>query len=884
MLKNKLKLGKDDSYEGCFGEHPNCQVERCYHKEECCEYVAKKLKNILQMTKKANSKTQKDFLLELETICRITKPIFIDRNMIQWHQMEKELGKEIKIWEIADDKMVRAQAIQNVNIVGRYKINGNNSNGVWEFWFDIESNQSLDSANQINQNFKPLKKAVEQLFETIISLKIPQDYIYIKSSGRGFHVHFFCEGVHDEKQYQQFAEIIVDASKLPNVKSKEYRDLPDIVFGLDRTPCIQTVRKIREFGGINEKLDDFHYCSYVPYNKFKKMKTYPFITSAEKVEYPNIKVFHLTKDFLRAVQSSKAEHLTSDFKETEGKVNYDLDGNVEKLEDCPLIREIIERAKTKKHLINEERIFISQLYTFFGQKGETLGHKIIQPCNDYEERYTQYQFDCVKRGNKKPITCEWAKKNIGCPAECKGSGGKSPIKFAWQPKSLDQLKGTFKKWLNLTKTNGTVDDEIIDITLAASFDRLLKGNEKFWLFLVVRSGGVKTTLLKSLSKLPFIYTIDSITPKTLVSGVVIQKEHERVNIEGLMKHLEGKVLAIKDFTIILTKSSDERNAVFGDLRNAYDGYLEKGFGTGDEKISVKAHFGVIAACTPIIDNYWQMNQLLGERFLKLRHDIDDIASTRVAIAREGEETEMERELQNAVYSFYKGIDFTEQKIIPEDVREIVFQLAMYTARMRTPLMIMSQEGRAATFSGEREFPTRLAKQFMRILKLLCYVRSHAEPEGNDIVSMLRIAFDTPPLYRTKVVAYLYEHDTIDPSKAQKIIGCDYYTAERVLNEMQHIKVVEETSNGNFALTTAFLAILDALVNSISMVSRRKACCSIDSIVRGSRERERGKQNVIQCLLLGYYNIKSDPRKFDKQMHQDTEQQVEGEKLTDWNPD
>jgi hypothetical protein len=102
--------------------------------------------------------------------------------------------------------------------------------------------------------------------------------------------------------------------------------------------------------------------------------------------------------------------------------------------------------------------------------------------------------------------------------------------------------------------------------------------------------------------------------------------------------------------------------------------------------------------------------------------------------------------------------------------------------------------------------------------------------------------------------------------------------------MQHIKVVEETSDGNFALTTAFLATLDALVNSISMVSRRKACCSIHSIVRGSREIKEKKQNVILCLLSGYYNIKSDPRKFDKQMHPDTAQQVEGEKLTDWNPD
>lgn len=865
-IKNIKKLGRDDSYEGCFGEHPNCKVERCCHKEECYEHIARKLKNIMQMTKTSSGKTQKDFLLEFENVCRVSNPIFIDRNMIQWRQMEKELGKEIKIWEIADDKMVRAQAIQNSNIVGRYKVNGNNSNNIWEFWFDIESNRSLDSENQINQHFKNLKKAVEQAIETLVSLKIPQEYIFIKSSGRGFHIHVFIEGIHGDKQYQDFADAICEATKLPNVKSKEYRDLPDVVFGLDRPPCIQTVRKIREFGGINEKLDEFHYCSNIPYAKFKKLKAYPFVTNANKVEYPTIKVFHLTKDFLRSVSTIKNERLTNDFRDSQGKVNYDLDGNPEKLAECPLVGEITKRAIEKHHLQNEERVFISQLYVFFGKGGEQFGHKIISPCNDYEERYTQYQFDCVKRGNKKPITCEWARKNIGCPVECKGSGGKSPIKFAWQPKSLEQLKTVFKKWLSLKRADGTEDDEIIDIGLAAAFDRMLVGYEKFWLFIVARSGGIKTQFLRSLSKLPFIYTIDSITPKTLVSGVVIKQENQRVKIEGLMKHLDGKVLAIKDFTIILTKPSDERNQIFSDLRNAYDGYLEKGFGTGDEKITINAHFGVLAACTPVIDNYWQMNQLLGERFLKVRHEIDDMLATKTAIKMEGNEKEMERELQNAVYSFYKGIDFTEEITIPDDVKDIVFDLAMLTATMRTPLMIMTQEGRAQTFSGDSEYPTRLAKQYIRILKLLCYVRGHNKPNAKDVNSMLRVALDTPALYRTKTIAYLYMNKTLDPYKARTVIGCDYYTAERILNELQHIKITEEDNNNNYSLTSRFLTFLDALNKSIEVVYRRERCCSNIIIERGKGEYNRGNDTVILGLLARYYNMPCNARKLDKPPH------------------
>lgn len=869
-MRNKLTLGKDDSYEGCFGEYPNCQIERCYHKDECIELIASNLKNILQTSKKTE-KTQKTFLIEFESKCRITKPVFIDRNFIQWQQFIKELGKNIEIWNVAEDKLVHAQNIQNDNVIGRYKVNGQNSNNIWELWFDIESNHNASTTSQVNQNFKKLKEATNKVLDCLLSFRIPQEFIYIKSSGRGFHVHVFVEDIRNEKQYQEWMELFIAKTGLPNVKNKEYESLTDTIYGVDNAPSIQIVRKIREFGGINEKLEQLHYCSHVSYSKFKKLKAYPFVFDESKIAYPNINIFTPTKEFLQQIITNKNEQMTEEFKDSTGPINYDLDGALEELFKCPLIVALKEKAIKQHHLINEERVFLSQLFTFFGKKGEQLCHEIIKPCNDYEAGYTQNQIDSVKSRNRKPITCEWAKKRIGCPV-CTGSGGKSPIKFAWQPKSLEQLKQVFKKWLCFETITGEEDTEILDVAFAATCDRMIAGYEKCWLFLVARSGGIKTSILRSLGKLSFVYTLDSLTPKTLVSGVVNKHEGRADPVLGIMKDLDKKVLVCKDFTIILTKSSDERNQIFSDLRNAYDGYLDKAFGTSDKKISIHAHFGLLAGSTPVIDNYWQLNQLLGERFLKIRHEINDDKATQKAMENQGQEEEMEHEIQNAVYSFFKGLDPTQTVEISEPIKDVIFGLAKYTAIMRTPLMTMGQDNDKCTFSGEPEYATRLVKQYMRLLRLLCIVRAKSAATLDDALSVARVALDTPPLYRSKVVAFLWEKRSISITDAEHALNCDQYTAERVLNELRHIGVIHDTAEeGAYSHSFTFTSTFDALVNTLAVAFRLlgkhyKTAHTIGSVVVVcDNGNSIGKWNkLLRGLLASYQSTPCDATKCDVQ--------------------
>jgi hypothetical protein len=821
----------------------------------------------MELTKEKGP-NQRDFLIELERECKVNKPVFIDRNVIRWPQVQKELGVDMEIWSVKEDKFSWAKDLSNDNIVGRYKLAGHNS-GVMEFWFDIESNQSLTSVVQVNQYFSDLKKATMQVVEALLTLKIPAECIYIKSSGRGFHVHIFMEGLKDEAQFKSWMEAIVERIGLPKIKGKEYTGRPEIVFGLDATPSIQTVRKIREYGGVNEKLGQNHYCSHVSYAKLTKLKSYPFVLDPNKVEYPKIKVFAATKEFIHALNIIETERATKEFVDHSGPVNYNLDGDPQKLFECPLVRELEKKAKEKKHLRNEERLFLNQLFPFFGKTGETIEHDLISPCSDYTENYTQYQIDNMKSRNCRPITCEWAKKNIGCPADCKGSGGKSPIKFGWQPKTLDQTKAVFRKWLSFKTIDGKEDLEILDIVFAAAADRMLQGFEKCWLFIVARSGGIKTTIIRSLGRLPFIYTIDSLTSKALVSGVVNKHDGKIEPVIGIMKDLDGKTLACKDFTILLTETAEERNKVFGVLRNAYDGNLDKAFGTMNKKVAVNAHFGLIAGSTPVIDNYWNLNQQLGERFLKIRHEIDDNAAMRTSMQFAGQEREMEQEIQNAVYSFFKGIDFAREIEIPNDIKEILFNLAKYTAMMRTPLMTMSQDGGHYTFSGEKEYGTRILKQFIRLTLLLCHIRDKTKATLEEALTVARVALDTPVLYRTKIVAYLHNNKTVNISQAEKAMNSDQFTAERVLNELRHIGVIAidktDYQSNFYSFSDAFIDILNALESAIKTVNRAKRHGKLTGNggeeCESGEKRERERQEV-SGLLLHYQSLSCDAKKKD----------------------
>ena len=301
---------------------------------------------------------------------------------------------------------------------------------------------------------------------------------------------------------------------------------------------------------------------------------------------------------------------------------------------------------------------------------------------------------------------------------------------------LNEVKKIFDKWLYLEN-----DYELLEVVFAAACDQMLSG-DPVWLLLISPSGGTKTEIVRSLKGDTF-YTLDSITPHTLISGKLTKtKEGQFKPIRGILPKIDNKILIIKDFTVILTKRREDRDEIFSQLRALYDGYIEHAFGNMDEPIRIKAKIGLIAACVPAIDKYQKVHILLGERFLKIRHKADRKKIVEKALQNQGQEIKMRQELETATERFLRGLDPKDINVKQEYLNQLT-EIADATAYLRTPV--------SENFIPTVEYATRLSKQLLKLAKLLCIIRNKTEITLNEISTIQRVARDTCLPQRIKIL-------------------------------------------------------------------------------------------------------------------------------------
>lgn len=362
------------------------------------------------------------------------------------------------------------------------------------------------------------------------------------------------------------------------------------------------------------------------------------------------------------------------------------------------------------------------------------------------------------------------------------------------PPTLEKVKAKFKDWLHLSD-----DYEFLDVILACRCDRKLKG-DPVWLFVIANSGGTKTEIVRSLDAAD-VYSLDSLTRHTLVSGKIAMDPNtgQVLPVKGILPQMDGKVLVIKDFTIILSKRVEERDEIFSQLRGLYDGYLEYGFGTTDKPVRIKAQIGLIAATTPAIDMYGNLNTMLGERFLKVRHNADAGKTAMKASENLGKEGDMRSELQGIVKGFVEHLNFRDYTI-PDDMRKYVVSLAMTTAVLRTQVRIKFWRCEINEANTPNvEYPTRLTKQFLKLLKLLANVRGHDRITKEDLCTVQRVARDTCVPNRVKIIRRLMEQTQSSISsdltatttrEISRDTGIPLTTCWRELKELEYLGVVE----------------------------------------------------------------------------------------------
>ena len=372
--------------------------------------------------------------------------------------------------------------------------------------------------------------------------------------------------------------------------------------------------------------------------------------------------------------------------------------------------------------------------------------------------------------------------------EPRGDAGpvKAPAFAAAARIEREQVLEVVNRWLKIG------DVEAVDVIMATAIAIYLPG-DPLWLHVVAPPGGTKSELLRALQG-PRVVSISTMTPQTLISGL---KGHGE-DIDLLPK-LDGKLLIVKDFTSILSKKAEDQAAIFADLRETYDGYLEKSFGSGVGIKGYRASFGLITGVTPAIDMFRTVHTLLGERFLRVNVVGDEQGAVTRSSELEGQEKAMREEMGSIVGGFLSGAgEWFDHDILVEDrFLQQLRALAQISAALRSP--VARDRYHHVLYPPQREFGTRLVKQLQKLAKALANWRERMIVSAEDYATVRRVALDCIPSGRSAVLGALL---AADGWLTTKQVGQEANQATETANEHLHdlwmLKIVQREGDAAYS--------------------------------------------------------------------------------------
>jgi len=354
---------------------------------------------------------------------------------------------------------------------------------------------------------------------------------------------------------------------------------------------------------------------------------------------------------------------------------------------------------------------------------------------------------------------------------------------------ITRLREQISKWLWIPDE----DADIIDFCLAVYKSNELPG-DPLWGMFIDASGSGKTELLRAFRPLPSSYFLSNMTENSLISGY---RDPNRPDSDpSLLPALDEKVLIIKDLAPLLSMRRESRDAVFAQLRDAYDGFTDQGRGNIG-RVSYTSRFSLLAAATLAIERYDTVDQELGERFIKIRARGDaDRAKVRRAIANIGSDGSMRAEIETAVASFLNPLPKMENTPIPDHLIETLTDLADFTAKARSH--VPRNRNHEIQYTPRPEVGTRVGRELAKLLLALAAVHGKDEPGESEMEIVRRVAEDCLPPNRLEVTEIIRSSEKpLTSADIEDSCNLSPSTARRTIQDLTVLGALESfTSKGN----------------------------------------------------------------------------------------
>lgn len=291
----------------------------------------------------------------------------------------------------------------------------------------------------------------------------------------------------------------------------------------------------------------------------------------------------------------------------------------------------------------------------------------------------------------------------------------------------------------LSKVLYIEDTNLVDTVIASTLANSQMIGDPVWLTIIGASSAGKSQYIRPLAKSnPGLFLqVDDLTSNTLISG-------NGAGQSLLFKIKEKGIISMDDLTVLMSKNTEDRNAILGQLRMIYDGRMTKASGkSGGEGITWQGHCGFIAGSTPSIYRFFAEVADMGERFINYRmKDMDEDKAVDF-VMRSGLSSKQMDEKIMLIYGQYQSALMPKIKDtqipIDEATQHAIIEIAKAGTKLRTPVVTDDREHFVSEFVVP-EMPFRVMKQLTNIAKSFM-VMHYAETGETVLPDDLRTAIE-----------------------------------------------------------------------------------------------------------------------------------------------
>lgn len=362
------------------------------------------------------------------------------------------------------------------------------------------------------------------------------------------------------------------------------------------------------------------------------------------------------------------------------------------------------------------------------------------------------------------------------------------------------------------------DFQAIRVLLGTINAHYLSIGDPAWLFLVAPPGTGKTTMaIMSTARLPQTESLGGFTANTFLSGFhgqrqpgLLEKLGETTDRRGTYLTKGNAIFLAKDFTTVLSMRRETRAEILAQLREIHDGEFRKSFGTGETKIW-RGRVTLIAAVTPIIDRYYSVFTVLGERFLQLRwHRPDSPKAGQLAIRQQGYENTFRQELRLAVKAIFNKSLAAPPAISPNSEVRLA-ALAELVAIARTHIIRSSYGNREIEYVPEAEANTRISKGLAAIAKGIAALNGRKNVVEQDLQDAFRVGIDSVPETRRKLLLAIVRNKKLDQVLLPRTVK------GRELEELENLGLITDEPYGLTETAGNLFATADIVSDGVRLI-------------------------------------------------------------------